>query len=237
MRLYLYMTTALVLSAGGMWAAWEVGAWSVLREHVRPELIVGASGGAFNGWAIAGGATPDDLRRLWLDKRTGDAMRDRPNGLYARARELFELYPAREPFALTIVEVPSMRSRIVREKEMTWRHLAATAAIPCVFPPVEIDGHNYVDGGLRAGLPLWAAEELGATRAIALNVLNTPLFRFLYHAMRGKRPGAALEVIRIEPRAPLGTLHDALVWNANNVERWIEMGERDALAALSSVRM
>ena len=53
--------------------------------------------------------------------------------------------------------------------------------------------------GLRAGLPLWAAEELGARRALALNVLNTPGFRLLHHVMRGKRASATLEVVRVEP--------------------------------------
>src|ERR1017187_6900392 len=47
--------TALVLSAGGLWAAWEVGAWSVLRERFRSDLIVGASAGAWNGWPEPGG--------------------------------------------------------------------------------------------------------------------------------------------------------------------------------------
>ena len=78
-----------------------------------------------------------------------------------------------------MVEVPSLRSRIVRETEITPLHLAASCSIPFVFPPVKIDGRYYVDGGFRAGLPLWAAEELGATRAIALNVLNTVEFRVL----------------------------------------------------------
>src|ERR1035441_5758826 len=66
--------TALVLSAGGLWAAWEVGAWSVLRERFRPDLIVGASAGTWNGWAIAGGCTPEELARLWLDPATGEIM-------------------------------------------------------------------------------------------------------------------------------------------------------------------
>ena len=34
------MTGALVLSAGGMWTAWEVGAWRVLRHRFEPDLIV-----------------------------------------------------------------------------------------------------------------------------------------------------------------------------------------------------
>src|ERR1035437_3866188 len=67
--------TALVLSAGGLWAAWEVGVWSVLRERFRPDLIVGASAGAWNGWAIAGGCTPLELARPWARPGAGGGER------------------------------------------------------------------------------------------------------------------------------------------------------------------
>jgi NTE family protein len=220
-----------------MWAAWEVGAWRVLRDRIAPDFIVGASAGAWNGLAIAGGVSPEDLVREWLDPKMAEVMRGRPHGMYEKARELCDLYPVRTPFALTMVEVPSLKLRIVREREITWRHLAAAGSIPCVFPPVMIDGRRYVDGGLRGGVPFWAAEQLGATRAIALNVLNTPLFRMMARTMWSTRASPALEVIRIEPSERLGSLYDALVWNAKNVARWIELGERDALRAMTSVRI
>jgi NTE family protein len=144
------------------------------------------------------------------------------------ARELFDLYRPRMPVALTIVELPSLRSHIVREDKITWRHLAACCAIPFGFPPVEIEGRLYVDGGFRGALPLWAAEALGARHALALNVLNTPAFRFMHRVMRGKRVSSAMQVTRLEPSQRLGSLRDALVWNASNIERWIEMGRCDA---------
>ena len=237
--------TALVLSAGGLWAAWEVGAWSVLRERFRPDLIVGASAGAWNGWAIAGGCTPQDLARLWLDPATGEVMQVglhatgflQGEPLRAKARELFQRFSPRVPFALTMVELPWLKCHIVRDREITWQHLAACCAIPAAFPPVEIGGRRYVDGGLRAGLPLWAAEELGATRAVALNVLNTPGFRLLHHVLRGKRAGSSLEVVRIEPSRRLGRLRDAVRWSAGNIERWMAQREQDAKRAASSITM
>ena len=237
--------TALVLSAGGLWAAWEVGAWSVLRERFRPDLIVGASAGAWNGWAIAGGCTPLELARLWLDPATGKIMRFglhatgflQGEPLRAKARELFDRYSPRVPFALTTVEIPSLRCHIVRDRDITWQHLAACCAIPLAFPPVEIGGRRFVDGGLRAGLPLRAAQELGATRAIALNVLNTPGFRLLHRVMRGKQAGHSLEVVRIEPSRRLGSLREALHWSAGNIERWIAQGEQDAKRIASSITM
>ena len=237
--------TALVLSAGGLWAAWEVGAWSVLRERFRPDLIVGASAGAWNGWAIAGGCTPEELARLWLDPATGRVMQVglhatgflRGAPLRAKARELFERFSPRVPFALTTVEIPRLRCHIVRDRDITWQHLAASCAIPAAFPPVEIGGRHYVDGGMRGALPLWAAEELGATRAVALNVLNTPVFRLLHRAMRQRTAGNSLEVVRIEPSRRLGRLRDAVRWNAGNIERWMAQGEQDAKRAASSITM
>lgn len=230
------MHDALVLSAGGLWAAWEVGAWTVLRERFIPNLVVGASAGAWNAWAIAGGATPEQLAAQWLDPRTAQILRFNLHRsgflsgapLLEAAREMYDRYRPRMPFALTIVELPSLRSHIVREDEVTWRHLAATAAIPFGFPPVKIGNRFYVDGGLRAGLPLWAAESLGARRALAMNVLTTPAFRMLYRVMHGKRASSAMQVTRLEPSRPLGSVRDALVWNRSNIERWIEQGRQDA---------
>jgi NTE family protein len=228
-----------------MWGAWEVGAWKVLRDNFQPDLVVGASAGAWIGWAIAGGATPEEIAREWLDPRTAKIMEIglhrsgflRPAMLYEKARELFARTRPKIPFALTMVEVPSMRLRVVRDREITAEHLAASCAIPFGFPPVRIGAKLYVDGGLRGGLPLWAAEKMGANRAIALNVLNTPGFRLLHKTMWGRRPSKALAIRTIEPSARLGTLRDAIVWRHENVRRWIERGEQDANRALTSVRM
>jgi NTE family protein len=185
------------------------------------------------------------LERDWLDPRLAGVMTFGPHAtgvlrgapLHEAARELFARYQPRMPFAFTLVEVPSLRSRIVREKEIGPEHLAAACAIPFGFPPVEIGGRLYVDGGLRGALPLWAAEELGAHHALALNVLNTPGFRLAHRIMRGKRPSAALKVTRLEPSARLGSLRDAVRWDAGNIRRWIDQGERDATRNASSITM
>ena len=157
--------------------------------------------------------------------------------MHEKARELFERYRPRIPFALTMVELPSLRSRIVRESEITALHLAASAAIPFGFPPVKIDGHYYVDGGFRAGLPLWAAEELGATRAIAFNVLNTIEFRVLSRVMWKKRARGTMAVTLLEPSERLGSLREAMQWNSTNIRNWITLGERDANRIASSITM
>jgi NTE family protein len=228
-----------------MFAAWEVGVWKVFEQKWRPDLIVGASAGAWIAWSIAGGATAADLEREWLDPLTATIMQPglhrtgwlRPEALHAKARELFERYRPRIPVAITLVELPFLRVRVIRGEEITWRHLAAACSIPLGFPPVEIAGRRYVDGGLRGALPLWAAEELGATRAIALNCLTSFPFTVMRVLLRPRLSGAKLEVSLIEPARPLGTLRDALFWNAANIEDWIARGVADGNRALNRVRM
>lgn len=239
------MINALVLSAGGLWGAWEVGAWKVLRERFQFDLIVGASAGSWNGWAIASGCSPEELEHEWLDSHMGSIMSLglhstgilRAAPLHQKAEELFARYKPKMPIALTLVEVPSLRSRIVRDSEIGPLHLAASCAIPLGFPPVKIDGRYYVDGGFRAALPLWAAEELGATRVLALNVLNTLEFRILGRLMWKKRPIGIMDVTRIEPSERLGSLRDAFVWDPVRIRRWIAQGERDATRIASSITM
>ena len=130
-----------------------------------------------------------------------------------------------------------MRVRLFRDGEITWQHLAATASIPLSFPPVRIDRKWYVDGGAKGSLPVWAAEEMGATRAVAVNCLTLLPFRLIRTVVRPRRPSANFAVTLIEPPRPLGSLKDGVVWKEANIKRWIEQGVRDANAALSSVRM
>lgn len=39
------------------------------------------------------------------------------------------------------------------------RMVVASCSIPVIFPPVRIDGHNYVDGGVVRNLPAWVIRE------------------------------------------------------------------------------
>lgn len=51
------------------------------------------------------------------------------------------------------------------------RAVQASAALPGLYPPVEIDGHYYVDGALRRTLHASAALEEGADLLLAINPL------------------------------------------------------------------
>lgn len=242
------MVRALVLSAGGMFGAYQAGVWKTLAESFQPDLIVGASVGALNGWALAGGCSPDELCATWTDPDSADVMRVRLHALpwrgifdsapfSRRVDDFYARYRPRIPFALTMVQMPQTRQVIARGEQITAAHLRASCAIPFGYPPERIAGKWYVDGGLLAVIPLKAAAEMGATSAVVINVLPEMPSRVVRAAVTAFRAVAAprvqipnLEVIEIRPSEPLGTIHDAIFWNAENVRRWIALGERDAAA-------
>jgi len=50
------------------------------------------------------------------------------------------------------------------------RHVLASAAIPLIFPPVEVGGRYYLDGGLGQHAPLRPAIRLGADRILVISL-------------------------------------------------------------------
>lgn len=240
------MPCALVLSAGGLFGAYQAGVWNVLAERFRPDLVVGASAGALNGWAIAGGCSGAELLATWLDPAIAGVTRPHlpavpwkgcidPAPLARHVDDLYARFRPRVPFSLTMVEALPLREVRVPQDRVTPAHLMASCAVPLGYPPVRIDGKLYVDGGVLDILPVWAAAEMGATRVIAVNALPAMpslalraalgVFRLL-----GRKGGKAsvVEVVEIRPRGPLGSIRDSLCWNADNMRRWIRQGEEDA---------
>ena len=62
-----------------MFGAYQAGAYRAIAELAPPDIVVGASVGALNGWSIAGGCTPDHLIERWLHPSAGDALKLFPN--------------------------------------------------------------------------------------------------------------------------------------------------------------
>src|SRR5579871_4118041 len=108
---------ALVLSGGGMFGAWQAGAWRALAPHVRPNLIVGASVGALNGYVIAGGASPEELIELW--RRPDFATLDR---LPQSIQELMERYTPRTEYAVVLTDLLRLKPKIFSGTQVTARH-------------------------------------------------------------------------------------------------------------------
>jgi NTE family protein len=246
--------TALVLSAGGMYGAYQAGAWKAIADIFQPDLIVGASIGALNGWAIAGGCDPDDLIARWLNLDAAARYRWKfprtpLHGVFDTAplqaviRGIYESFQPRTHFAMVVTDLMKLRPVVLRGNQMSWQHLVATTAIVGLFDQVRLGGRIYSDGGLLSAVPLWAAAEMGATRALVIDVLPAPpgtIARVFVGAMRMLSPFRAhvpadIEVVRLAPPTLLGRPLEAIYWTRPNAEAWIRAGQDQALAIKHSI--
>jgi len=221
---------ALVLSGGGMFGAWQAGAWSVFAKSFQPDLIVGASVGSLNGYAIASGCSPQELCALWT--RPGMVGFDRLDDTIASLMRR----PLQIEFAAVLTDVLRMKPVAFTGAEITPAHLRASCAIPPVIRPVSIGGRWYFDGGLLNPLPVFAAVGLGATEILALHALPhlpgvvLPFLAKPFLAVFGYRPPLPenVRLIAVMPPARLGTWREAIRWDQNNSRRWIQEGAEAA---------
>lgn len=179
------MTTAFVLSGGAALGATQVGMLLALGEAgIQPDLIVGTSVGAVNGAWIAGRSDPDgiaDLARLWQGLSRDDVFPTRPLvgllGFAGRRRNLVPDTGLRHliadnlrferleeaPIPLHVIVTDVLTGDDVRlSTGDAVAAVLASAAIPAVFPPVHIDGRDYVDGGVVNNTPISHAVSFGA---------------------------------------------------------------------------
>jgi NTE family protein len=193
--------TALVLCGGGSKGALEVGLYRALVELGIPiDLIVGTSIGALNGAFIAAGTSPAELARIWRSVRPRELFRLNPAILWklARADSLFtntalraflERHLPVRRFEDLSIPLAVSATRLQTGEAIYFDHgdliepLLASIALPGIFPPIERDGYQLLDGGLADNVPITVAARQGATRAIFMAV------RLLRH---GERPGPRL---------------------------------------------
>jgi NTE family protein len=184
---------AFVFSGGANLGAVQVGMLKALCEAgIYPDLAVGASVGALNAALIANHGLEKGtaiLENIWRTIRRGDLF---PGGALAQAWRLLRsrthLHPNNGLAALicrwlTVTTLEELRmplgvlaTDLVRQRGMLFncgplhQALLASTAIPGVYPPVEIGGVTYIDGGFTSNVPLLAALRMGARSVVVLDV-------------------------------------------------------------------
>ena len=185
------MSTAFVFGGGGLFGASEVGMVRALMEtDYRPDLVLGTSVGAINGAAVAADPSPDCVEELtdtWETLNGSELFSGPMKRLRATAASRPYLH-AIEPLIALLedrfagagikeLDIPFQccAASIERAAE-TWftegpvaTAVAAACAAPGMYPPVEIDGEHYVDGGLVNTLPIGRAIELGADKIFVMH--------------------------------------------------------------------
>lgn len=154
----------------------QVGMLAELAQRrVSPDFVVGTSLGAINAAALAAGRTPDEMRDFWLwlqEEVLASPIRAIARGVTVRqARRQEELVRTRiaEMLPADFADLP-IPLRVVATELTTGNEVVldsgdlptavmASCALPGLFPPVEIGGGHFIDGGLVAGMPLRAVPD------------------------------------------------------------------------------
>lgn len=167
---------------------------------IEPDLILGTSIGAFNGSVMAdrpGQAGVEALTRLWAEIGESDVLQgsrlDRLKNVAAfrpalhetsELRALLEhVHPRDRRIEQLTVPFQCVAASIERAAEHWFTSgplieaLLASSAVPALFPPVEIGGEHFYDGGLVNSVPLGRAVDLGAREIYVLQVgrIESPL--------------------------------------------------------------
>jgi NTE family protein len=184
----------LVLGGGGLKGMAHIGAIKALEEAgIRPAGIVGTSIGALIGALLASGMDSDEMRERAAGLERRDIVRLNRGALWINGireisvfrgdtlREYFEeVLPAdgwdalRMPVLINAVDLGDGSTQWFgpgdRDDVSLLDAVYASSALPVFYPPFELAGRAYVDGGMTRGLPLEKAEEEGATRIIGIDV-------------------------------------------------------------------
>ena len=189
----------LALSGGATHGAAHIGVLQVLdREGIKPDFVAGTSAGALVGAAYCAGVPLDELESLFLDLNWPTLVKIS----LIKPLALFDTQPMEEffkkkmgdcefkdlniPFAAICCDIVT-GERVVLDKGPVATSIRASAAIPGLFSPVEIDGRLLVDGGMVDNLPVKQVRAMGAKYTIAVDVSS--------RGTQGKRPENPYETV------------------------------------------
>lgn len=202
--------SALVFAGGGTRGAVQIGMLQVLAEHgFVPDRIYGASVGAVNGAGFAGDPTTEGVERMariWTGLSREDVYpQGRLHGPWLYFQQRDSVYPNSglrkiiedgvlfERLEDSPIPIEVVATSLVDGRERWFTYgpavdaILASAALPAIFPPVEIDGERYIDGGVVNNVPIQRAIDAGAKLIVVL-LCSPPVFE----PARARRPVEAV---------------------------------------------
>ena len=221
----------LVLGGGGSRGLAHIGVLEVLaREHIPIDLIVGTSMGGIIGALFAFGVSPHQLAKRLASLRGTTlfsmnlfSARARQRNIEIQLNEVLQdktFADLKIPLTVMTVDMVNGREVPIAEGPLI-PALLATSAVPAVFPPVEINGMQLLDGGVIDSLATHIAFEHGAERVIAVDVyppleVETPLIDPM-SAIMGFQLPFGLVGSTLQSKTPSML---ASIWRATRVMAW-----------------
>jgi len=189
----------LALSGGAYKSVAEIGVLRSLEQHhIKIDGIVGTSMGATIGALYCAGMPVDEIEALFLDHTVHNAMlkgalwsvitrpiaplgyifKGKPYAGITSGKGYLQLLkqklPAsfeqlKIPFAAVVTNLTDGQTAVLAHGDLP-KAVLASNCVPTIYRPLMIDGKLYVDGGLKANLPVKIAETMGANIIVAVLV-------------------------------------------------------------------
>ena len=177
----------LALGGGAARGFAHVGVIQVLEEAgIRPHLVVGTSAGSMVAAFYASGRNGAQLQRLsetmeeatltdWNLPLTSRGL-IKGDGL---ARYVAQVTGNKRiedtvlPLGIVATDLHSGQGVLFQRGDIATA-VRASSAVPAMFDPVRIAGHDYVDGGLVSPVPVRYARQMGADVVLAVDISSTP---------------------------------------------------------------
>lgn len=173
----------LALGGGAARGFAHIGVIKALEaQGIVPDLIVGSSAGSVVGTLYASGWSGFEMQKIALDLREdmvadwtlpdrgvlkGEALQDFIN---QKVRNL-SIQKMPRPLGVVATDLQSGEMILFRSGNAGVA-VRASSALPGVFQPVEVNGRDYVDGGLTSPVPAQSARTMGADFVIAVDISN-----------------------------------------------------------------
>ena len=177
----------LALGGGAARGFAHVGVIQVLEEAgIKPHLVVGTSAGSMVAAFYASGRNGAQLQRLaetmeeaaltdWnlpLTSRgliKGDGLAKYVTSVTGTKR----IEDLSMPLGIVATDLHSGQGVLFQRGDIAMA-VRASSAVPAMFDPVRIAGHDYVDGGLVSPVPVRYARQMGADVVLAVDISSTP---------------------------------------------------------------
>jgi len=161
----------LALSGGGVKGLAHAGALKAMEENgIKPDIISGTSAGAIAGALYSAGNSPDQIKELFKKKDFNDFVEFvlPKSGLFATSgfTKFLEdnvgyknLQDLPIPLLVTATNLDKGESVLFSKGNLA-QIVMASACIPVIFTPVEINKEKYVDGGIFKNFPVSPLKDL-----------------------------------------------------------------------------
>lgn len=179
----------LALGGGAARGFAHIGVIKALEANgIQVDLLTGTSAGSVVAALYASGLSADALTQLaqkmneaeiadWalpFGNRYGGVLRGEALEKYINrllgGRTIEQM---KKPLGIVATDLRTGKAVLFRYGN-TGQAVRASSSIPGIFRPVTIAGHDYVDGGLVAPVPVKFAREMGANFVIAVNISADP---------------------------------------------------------------